>query len=98
VFGFLLAICSSNSIVQGDNGEETHLSELIINYGRTSESTIYDWLKRLCACIDVYISKLHKSNEPSTSVAKITQQEEDLAELLKIGNVVIELMEKSKNI
>jgi hypothetical protein len=93
----LLAICSSEANVEDIDNENASLSDLIINSTiDTPGSSVYDRLKQLCGCIDVYISKLSKSNEPSTSEANVKQQEENLVDLLKVGVVVIDLMEKRK--
>lgn len=93
----MLAICSSEANVEDIDNENASLSDLIINSTiDTPGSSVYDRLKQLCGCIDVYISKLSKSNEPSTSEANVKQQEENLVDLLKVGVVVIDLMEKRK--
>lgn len=90
VVGLLLAICSSDSTVQGSEGPTYVSSQIIID---TPCSTIYDRLKQLCSCINIYISKLRK---PSTSDATQLHQEEGLDELLKTGQIVLGFMEKRK--
>jgi hypothetical protein len=74
------------------------LSHLIVHTAiDTPGSSVYDRLKQMVSVLNVYISKLGKSNEPSTSeAAKFKQQEESLSDLLKVGNIVIQLMEKRK--
>lgn len=93
VVGLLLAICSSESIVQtAENEEPVHLQDLIMV--DTSGPTVYERLKQLCACIDIYVSKLRKPN--TSDYLTHMQQEEGLDELLKTGSIAISLMEKRK--
>jgi hypothetical protein len=90
VVGLLVAICSSESVVQIDQGAEpVHLQDAIMT--DASGLTVYERLKQLCACIDIYISKLRK---PTTSDYLNLNQEEGLDELLKTGSIAISLMEK----
>ena len=104
VVKLLLAICSTDAVVQANETEQQPLSDMILtNAIETSGSSIYERLKKLCNCIQIYISTLCKSSEPSTSTTEASEaadkkQEEDLADLLKIGSLVTELIEKRKSV
>lgn len=89
VVGLLLAICSSETVVQSDENAEPVLLQDQLMTSDSPGSTVYDRLKQLCVCIDVYISKLRKPKA-------FDQNEEGLDELLKTGSLAFSLMEKRK--
>lgn len=90
--GFLLSVYTSESVVIGH--ENISLSDLIINSTIETNSGFYGRLKNLLSVLDVYISKLNKPDDPSTSETSSKKQEENLADLLKVGNIVVDLMEQ----
>jgi hypothetical protein len=100
VVGLLLAICSSPPIYQVPGHELVpaldHMSDLILEAGDDVGGSVYERLKKLSACVDVYMSKLIKSNEPSTSSAAATvpEQEEGLYDLLEVAKQATSLMDQ----
>ncbi|KAI6202918.1 hypothetical protein M3Y94_00496400 [Aphelenchoides besseyi] len=91
VIGLILSFCSSVSVAhENEQTNIEHMSDLILKTDENSGQSIYERLKKLCGCVEIYMSKLHKS--ASTTNDPNGQQEENLGDLLDVAQQAIAVM------
>ncbi|KAI6224535.1 UBC core domain-containing protein [Aphelenchoides fujianensis] len=88
VVGLILAICSSAPLAQPADRPAAldHMSDLILETDESSGCSVYDRLKKLCGCVEIYMNKL------TITADSAGQQEENLGDLLEVAQQAMAVM------
>ncbi|KAI6238416.1 Baculoviral IAP repeat-containing protein 6 [Aphelenchoides fujianensis] len=88
VVGLILAICSSAPLAQPADRPAAldHMSDLILETDDSSGCSVYDRLKKLCGCVEIYMNKL------TITADSAGQQEENLGDLLEVAQQAMAVM------